>query len=151
MGVVLDTTVFIDLERALLDAAPRVAVAQLAKQIENVAGPGTTVAMSSISASELETIDRSIAAVRSGPKRPGATRLRCASSPGGGRSAVRRARPRIGSLEQGRADLEHLGEARPDGSLRRPEPRSRLLLAAGPIGTRRWSAPAGFLGALAPR
>jgi predicted nucleic acid-binding protein len=53
VGIVLDTTVFIDLERSLRGAAPQVALSELRRRIERRLGASTEVAMASISASEL--------------------------------------------------------------------------------------------------
>ncbi len=53
MGTLLDTTVFIDLERAVRRLPPATAMAEVSGRLEQQLGPSEDVAMAAITASEL--------------------------------------------------------------------------------------------------
>ena len=53
MGTILDTTVFIDLERAVRRLPPMTAMAEVSGRLEEQLGPDEEVAISAITASEL--------------------------------------------------------------------------------------------------
>jgi tRNA(fMet)-specific endonuclease VapC len=53
MGTLLDTTVFIDLERAVRSLPPGSAMAEVSRRLENQVGPDEEVGIAAITASEL--------------------------------------------------------------------------------------------------